>query len=327
MKKNKIILLFCLLLMPVLYIAMCNKRPTGVTSFGFKPSISGYHLFKGKLSSLQPAEGVEKFELSSTLFTDYAEKQRVIRIPKGQKMIIESNGLPKFPSGTIIAKTFYYSNTTKGKRLMETRLLIYLNSVWNAATYKWNDSQDNAFLITSSAKVPVNITAKNGKSYKISYYVPSATECISCHGSQGRIIPIGPKAMNLNISVFRNGDTVNQLQFFKDKNFLSFSNKHALTSIPSWEDPSETIERRARAYMDINCAHCHNESGLAGGTSLRLSYQIKLDKSGIKENKQNIIERTGFMSAFHMPKAGTTIIHEEGVKLMKEYIENLPKQK
>ena len=62
----------------------------------------------------------KSFELSTSLFTDYAEKQRLIKLPANTKLIGISDGLPEFPDETVLAKTFYYyvdkSDSTKKKK-------------------------------------------------------------------------------------------------------------------------------------------------------------------------------------------------------------------
>jgi hypothetical protein len=40
--------------------------------------------------------------------------------------------------------------------------------------------------------------------------------------------------------------------------------------LAAWTDTSATVEQRARAYLDVNCAHCHSEKGFARTTGLFL---------------------------------------------------------
>src|SRR5258705_12775464 len=95
---------------------------------GFLPQLSAYHIFKGNPQNLVPEAGFHAYTLATSLFTDYAEKQRLIRLPAGTKMTKIDEDLPDFPDSTIIVKTFFYYNdkrdTTKGRRIIETRLLI-----------------------------------------------------------------------------------------------------------------------------------------------------------------------------------------------------------
>jgi len=67
---------------------------------------------------LEPAPGVEILESGSTLFTDHAEKQRLVKLLTGKRMRANGDALPEFPDGTIIAKTFYYPVTEKKQRTL-----------------------------------------------------------------------------------------------------------------------------------------------------------------------------------------------------------------
>src|SRR3546814_16466309 len=43
--------------------------------------------------------------------------------------------------------------------------------------------------------------------------------------------------------------------------------------MPRWDDPaSGSLEQRARAYLDVNCAHCHNPQGSASNSGLFLRW-------------------------------------------------------
>lgn len=280
------------------------------------------------MANLIPAKGVNLLELSSTLFTDYAEKQRLIRLPKGQKLVIKGNGLPEFPEGTVLAKTFYYlkdkSDPASGRQILETRILLLKNGIWNAGTYQWNAAQTRAVYISASASVKVNWRTEDGTIRKIAYHIPGQQECVSCHRSNDQVIPIGPKAMNLNRNVMRNGQEINQLTDLQHRNLLSFTvSPSAIPALPFAADTTLSLERRARAYLEINCAHCHNPNGLAYRKPLMLNYQIPISKTGISFEKNNITSRMETLGYLHMPKLGTTVLDEKGVKLIKDYLNSI----
>jgi hypothetical protein len=46
------------------------------------------------------------YDVATPLFSDYTDKERMISIPPGKKIVITGNGLPQFPEGTILFKTF-----------------------------------------------------------------------------------------------------------------------------------------------------------------------------------------------------------------------------
>ncbi|WP_025144228.1 c-type cytochrome [Pedobacter jeongneungensis] len=326
MKYKKYIIIAAVLVCPIVYVWSCHNSGKRNIDNGisFNKKLSFYQLFKGEMSALEPADGVAVFQLSSTLFTDYAEKQRLIKLPKGKQMVLSGDGLPVFPEGTIIAKTFYYSKVKdKGRRLIETRLLILHQSKWNAATFRWNAAQNDADLITDGANIPIDFTSLDGEKRKIAYHIPTKQECGSCHRQNDAIIPIGPKARNLNIKVERTGENINQLIYLMKKGMIKETKINSLIHLADYQDISLPLEQRARAYMDINCAHCHQQGGFAGNTTLNLDYRTGLEHTGIKFNKSNIIIRTSKMGEFHMPKLGTTVIDDDGIALMKKYISEI----
>lgn len=327
--RNKIILA-AILFAPVIYVISCNKnyKVPAATHIVFPKEFAAFAIFEGNMADLVPAKGVNLLELSSTLFTDYAEKQRLIRLPKGQKLVIRDNGLPEFPEGTVLVKTFYYlkdkSDPASGRQIVETRILLLKNGIWNAGTYQWNAAQTKAVYISASASVKVNWRTEDGTIRKIAYHIPGQQECVSCHRSNEQVIPIGPKAMNLNRNVIRNGQTVNQLTDLQHRNLLSFTVRpSALLALPAAGDTSLTLEHRSRAYLEINCAHCHNPNGLAYRKPLMLSYQTPLSKTGISFEKNNITTRMGTLGDMHMPKLGTTVLDEKGVKMVRDYLNSI----
>ena len=96
--------------------------------------------------------------------------------------------------------------------------------------------------------------------------------------------------------------------------------------MPAYEDPANKLEHRARAYLEINCAHCHNPDGLAYRQSVTFSYKIPFSATGIAFHQQNIADRMQTTGEYHMPKLGTTIIDKEGVELIKAYLRSLQHQ-
>ncbi|MGS2727706.1 fibronectin type III domain-containing protein [Psychroserpens sp. BH13MA-6] len=292
----------------------------------FRPTLSELNLFVGDLANLDPSPYAFNYELSTKLFTDYATKQRLIVLPNGEKLTYNGNGFPLFPDNTLIAKTFFYNNDdtdlSQGQHIIETRILIKINGSWETGNYKWNDAQTDAVLDTAGAIVPVTWINAQGESQSINYEIPSSTDCTVCHISNGATTPIGPKLRSLNFEV--NGS--NQLQALIDLNLLEgLADPSTVDALPNWEDDSVTLDRRARAYMDMNCAHCHISGGFCEEQSnLRLSYETPFGESNIMESSNSILARIqNTIPEYGMPYIGTTILHDEGVALMIDYINSL----
>lgn len=317
-----------LLLLASFFAYLAVRQSGSIENYhAFPKKLSALTLFKGNPKELLPADGVEVLELSSTLFTDYAEKQRLLKLPKGGKLLAENDGLPQFPEGTILAKTFYYAHkklSEREKRIIETRILLYEDSKWNVAVYQWNETQTEAFLILSGATVQQEIITDKGEKKSIGYKIPNTKDCAACHRSVGEIIPIGPKIRNLNRTVTRNGQSVGQLDYLEMKNLLEVKNHP--DALPDYNDQKVSLAKRARAYLEMNCAHCHNATGFASQYSLNLSYETPFPETGIPMQRINMLQRMQLEGALHMPKLGTTTNHEEGVRLVRDYIEALKKQ-
>ena len=292
----------------------------------FKATLSELNLFSGNLANLQASSFAFNYDLITPLFTDYAHKQRLIVLPNGEKMTYNGNGFPLFPDNTLIAKTFYYNNNetdlSQGKKIIETRVLIKINGAWELGNYKWNESQTEATLDTAGAVVPVTWVNTAGESQSVNYEVPSSTDCFTCHSNNSEVVPIGPKLRTLNFNV--NGS--NQLQALIDNDMLDgLTDPTTVSALPNWEDTSLGLERRARAYMDVNCAHCHIQGGFCEEQSnLVLSYETAFEESSIYDSRFSILTRIqNTIPEYGMPYIGTTILHDEGVSLMVDYINSL----
>src|SRR5690606_6343651 len=87
-------------------------------------------------------------------------------------------------------------------------------------------------------------------------------------------IPIGPTARQLNGEfTYPDGTQENQLTYWQRKGILK--NLPALAAVdkaPKMDDPHASLEMRARAYLDINCAHCHSEGGPASTSGYLADY-------------------------------------------------------
>ncbi|WP_449437021.1 c-type cytochrome [Pedobacter steynii] len=122
----------------------------------------------------------------------------------------------------------------------------------------------------------------------------------------------------------RDHKTQNQLVYLQHKSLLNNCKVSNFSVIADYFDPSLPIDKRARAYLAMNCAHCHRPSGIAGSRTLNLDYDAAYGQTGIQFNKLNMLSRMATMGEYHMPKTGTTIIDEEGLHLIRQYIESLP---
>ena len=315
-------------LLGLLTFSSCQDRLSDLpgVQMSFPQQLSGYNIYQGNPSDLIPNPDYHPFELGSTLFADFSEKQRLIKLPAGTQMKKVDQGLPIFPDGTIIVKTFFYyhdkSVPAKGKRIIETRLLVKQGEQWNVATYLWDGSQTDATLVEDGLNTTVHYVDENGARQVLAYRIPSNRECVTCHSSKEELTPIGPKLRNLNVTAETPSGATNQITYFQDLGILDHFDPSTVSAVPNFKNTNLPLNIRARAYLDINCAHCHRKGGFAAASNVDLffDYEASLEASNIKAYSGDIINQ---LNSGSMPLLGTSVLDEEGIELIKEYLNTI----
>jgi len=304
----------------------CKKQTESINvpkTMVFEKFLSSYNVYQGTKSELTPANDFHEIELASSLFVNYAQKQRLIKLPNGQKIKKIDQGLPLFPEGTILVKTFFYynneSNQNLGKQIIETRLLIKHQEKWNVATYVWNVEQTEATLKSSGLSKTITWVDQSGQSKTVQYQIPSEKDCFICHQSNNELLPLGPTLTHMNVETVRNGFTVNQLQYFQDIGMMEEFNHADIPIFPDYFDENFTLAERGRAYFEMNCAHCHNPNGFekCASEGFDFRYITPLANTKILPKQDKIVKE---MEKGDMPWIGTETIDEEGLLLIKHYM-------
>lgn len=256
-------------------------------------------------------------------------------------------------------------------RMIETRLLVNQESGWQALPYVWNDEQTEARLQIAGDIKRLNLH-RDQTEQAFAYIVPNRNECASCHqldqNSDG-LSPIGPSARNLNrlISFYPEGPA-NQLEMWESRQWLQDlpaleqrpmaalwlqgqglqgqglqgqgSNDHALTA-------EQNLEQRARTYLAVNCAHCHQRGG-SGDTSGLFLNEEETDATRLGLCKPPVAAGRGTgghrfsIEPGHpeksilsyriysnevgvlMPEVGRSLVHQEGLELVNAWIRQMP---
>ena len=341
----------------VVHLQGCKNRAeqqqiTSKNGFEFKTKLSEYGFFKGVLKKLQPSERLINYALATPLFSDYSVKDRFICLPQGKSMKYISDGLLDFPDSTIIIKNFAYLDKNNEKVMLETRLLVKdpADKAWKVMVYLWNKEHTDADRFIIGKKIPVELLDTKGKLIATNYQVPNTNDCKSCHVNNSKLTPIGPKARNLNFTT--NNESINQLeQFVTAGQLTALLPVSRITRMPDFQDSLHySLEQRARAYLDINCAHCHTRGGDAYNTGLFLEYeQQDPNYLGIMKSPVSAGGGAGGMNfdivpgnakasilAYRMnsaepgtamPELARSLVHHEGVDLVVRWINAMKKVK
>lgn len=314
-------------------------------------SLDAYGLFTDA-GGREPNPALTPYGLNTPLFSDYAEKARFVFLPPATKAVYAATGTFAFPVGTTLVKTFAYPADLRAPneklRFIETRLLIHKAQGWVALTYVWNDAQTQAVLKRGGVRLPVSVIDRAGRPLAIDYAVPNANQCKECHSLAGELAPIGPKARNLNGDFAYRGGRENQLAHWTKAGLLSGAPApRAALRTAVWTDTTAPVADRARAYLDANCGHCHNPLGMASNSGLFLNLEeedpakqgvwrrpvaagrgsggLEFDidpgrpETSILLHRMNSVE-PGVM----MPELGRSLVDQDGVALVRDYLRSLP---
>lgn len=311
--------------------------------------------------TLRLAEGVQAYRLSTPLFSDYAQKLRTVWLPAGQSAQYSPSSAFELPVGTVISKTFFYRRDAsqggrvqeapapsaatldlRAVRLIETRLLVRRQGGWVALPYVWNEAQTEARLTRAGATVELIRVKADGAEAPFPYLVPDSNQCAGCHAPNikaGALQPIGLKARHLPVEQLEAWSTAGVLRGLP-----------AVTALPrtvDWSDESIELEVRARAYLDINCGHCHNRSGPADTSGLVLDASATTDvamgvcKPPVAAGQGTGNRRFGIVPGrpdesillyrmestdpgAMMPELGRSLAHDEGNALVRRWISAMP---
>ena len=268
-------------------------------------------------------------------------------MPPGTSATYKNDDVFDFPVGTVITKTFAFPAADGKEKLIETRLLVRLQNEWKALPYIWNAEQTDATLELAASPVPISFTDVKGQKHEFSYGIPNANECAHCHEQNKTLLPIGLKARNLNRDYDYADGKANQLAYLTKAGYLQGAPApEQAPKTPVWNDPATgSLEARARAYLDNNCAHCHRDGGVAAYTAFLLEYNetnprrlgfCKLPNSAGftgnrpfdivpgNPNESILLYRMESLRAKEMmPEIGRSVIHEEGIALVREWLASL----
>jgi len=299
------------------------------------PTLAAYRLFADARAT-RPNGRVTPYTLNTPLFSDYALKHRYVFVPPGRTVGYRASGVLDFPVGTALVKTFAYPADMRVKgspeRFLETRLLVRKADGWAAYPYVWNAAGTEAVLKKAGARLDAAWIHADGSAKQVRWSVPNVNQCKGCHASGDAIIPIGPKAWNLGATQLARWTRLGLMAAATD-----------VPNVPAWDDAGAPAAIRAQAYLDVNCAHCHNARGPASNSGLFLEWDqpdrvahgigkrpvaagrasADLDFAiapGHPERSILVHRMASTEPGIMMPELGRTLTHAEGVALVSDYI-------
>jgi len=327
--------------------------------------LSEYKLFASQCNPTANANGRGlPYNLTTPLFSDYTSKYRFVFVPEDKKASYNQSEVFEFPVGTVLTKTFSMPAETDSRgysqeNILETRLLIKQTEGWIARVYVWDEDKLDASRVISGASIKT-VMQHEDSILQFDYKVPNQNSCTDCHqfkqNGDSEFVPIGPKARYLNAQFAYENGTENQIEKWISHGILDINSvpeASAREKTPIFNDdtdidaiaPSE-VENYAKAWLDINCAHCHRDEGAADNTAFKTVYgkswtgnetyhgACKEPVSGAGTGALVINPGSSSSSLVYqrihttdpgltMPPIGREVIHQESSALIKRWLESL----
>jgi hypothetical protein len=303
--------------------------------------------------TLTPVESLIPYDLNVPFWSDGATKSRWISVPNQNgyagKIKFSSTGEWQFPPGTVFVKHFEMPiDDTRAEvhRRLETRLLV-LDSTGGVygVTYKWRPDNSDAELLNTNLTETIPIQTASGIRTQQWYY-PSREDCRTCHTRlAGGVLGVKTRQLNRDLA-YPSGVTDNQLRAW---NHIGFFDSHfdeaALPGYPRLaksDDPSRTLEDRARSYLDANCSHCHRPNGTVASFDAR--YDTPLAEQNLIKGPVLIDEgidnasiiapndiwrsialvRMRTLEGFKMPPLAHQVLDRNGIDLTERWVRSVP---
>jgi putative heme-binding domain-containing protein len=309
------------------------------------------------------APGVTAYRINAEPWADHTLADRYIALPGTSQLGIHKSsnaqvgnlkGEWSFPTDSVLMKTISLEmevGNPRSQRRLETQILHRDGDTWRAYSYIWKDDQTDAVLspgqgldrtfTVADPRVP------GGRRNQV-WHFASRTECILCHTTRAGTVH-GFRIDQLNNSDQGNDDGLDQLNLLSELNLFSeplFAGKprNKWPRIVSPSDESADINLRARAYLHVNCAHCHRRGG--GGTAaIDVQFQHSIEKTNLLNARPTQgtfgVHRAGVVAAGaphrsvlfirmaklgrgRMPYFGSSMVDEAGLQLIHDWIQQLP---
>ena len=202
--------------------------------------------------------------------------------------------------------------------------------------------------MTFSQTEEIPVTQQDGTVKTQTWFYPGRFECALCHSSgSDQVLGFNLKQLNRDVTTQRGGSQA-QIELLAQQGVLAAAvTQVPPSSIPTLsrvDDPAAPLEQRVRSYLDVNCAMCHRPGkyfaafdarierpletqGLINGTSFHhaeLGPDVRIVKPGNLELSMMHLRMSHSDPVLRMPPLGTQVVDQEAVKVLEEWIRNMP---
>jgi putative heme-binding domain-containing protein len=357
----------------VIYTLERNDAGTANAKFPTKLSETGLFV---NVKEQSPVPGVHVFAPNAHQWQDGAHAWYYIALPGTSSVAVFDKPRPltgqvfwhnfkmHFPPDAVLVKTIYMDvlvGDREERRNIETQILHCDGEDWRAYTFAWRDDQTDADLVPADGGEKTFMVkpwfAPKEKRERV-WTFHSRSQCMSCHNSWAEYA-LAFNVGQLNNSRLRGEVDSSQLVDLcntglirrvgdKDKPLPPYDVAMAAKEpiVANTYGGVYTLEERARAYLHVNCAHCHRFGGGGGQVVLELDHTRPLKEMGIIDakprqgdfgipdgrlvapgdpNRSVLLYRMAKFGGGRMPHLGSENPHGFGVELIDRWIRSMGK--
>lgn len=329
--------------------------PTRLSQTGLFSDISRHEL----------AAGVYPYEINAQPWADHATMQRFVGLPGTSSITFFHQEQPVpdtawfksrvfLPKDGVLART-YSIEMEQGDplttRLLETQILHFDGREIRGYTYRWNESHTDAELVPAAGdnlELVIKDRRAPGGVRKQTWHFPSRTECRQCHNPwAGEVLSFTEPQLRAPASqkgqeCFSRLVDLGAIKWGEEKSAPT----ETLRRLVNPHEPSQSLDSRARSYLHVNCAHCHQFGG-GGSVNVQLRYDTALESAnainvtpvqgtlGIPDGRiiapgdpfrSVLYYRMSKQGRGRMPHIGSEIVDNAGVQLIRDWIRQMPAQ-
>lgn len=239
------------------------------------------------LATLTPAPGLLPYEVIAPQWLNGARARRWIALPEGRRITFHPDADWRFPAGTVLVQQVDWPKDARRPEQtarIETRVLVAQpDGAFYGLNYRWDAAGRDATLVTNDdERATLDRLDEKGARTRVLWAHSGTESCSQCH-SPGAGYVLGLKTRQLNRDVAGpDGTPRNQLADWARRGMLDplpgpDPGRH-LRRHAALDDPAANAGEKVRAYLDANCAHCHNSAPIPaawrGNSNLPLADQL-----------------------------------------------------
>lgn len=262
-------------------------------------------------------------------------------MPGDGRITFNEGGAWAFPEQTVLVKTFAVDVEGAGRRRVETRLLTLQQGQWYGYSYRWNEKQTDAVLVSAGGSDQEFVT-RGGR--RQTWHYPSRTECMVCHSRAAGFV-LGLNTLQMNKQDEPAHGSGSQLRRFQSLDAFDALPKQDRDyhKLANPDDPSADMELRVRSYLHANCAQCHVWAG-GGNSAIDLHFNTARENMGLIDvppvhdsygirdarlvapgapERSILYHRVTKRGAGRMPPLGSVVVDQAAAALLADWIRQL----